>query len=104
MDDGCDEVVVLTRGGKRSSVRAVVCEDWDPANIDGDWVDALKGADAVVNLCGELIVQRWSEAVKKRLVDSRLTSTNALVEAMGKLSEVHFFSSVCFFAQSASCP
>lgn len=48
------------------------------------WTEApdLSGLDAVVNLAGEPIDQRWSPAVKERLWDSRVGVTRRLVGAM----------------------
>jgi uncharacterized protein len=43
---------------------------------------ALAGCDAVVNLAGENIAQRWTEAAKRRIRESRVRGTQALVAAM----------------------
>ena len=43
---------------------------------------ALDGFDAVVNLAGEPVAQRWTEAVKNEIRDSRLLGTRRLVEAL----------------------
>jgi uncharacterized protein len=42
----------------------------------------LEGCDAVVNLAGENIAQRWTEAAKRRIRESRIRGTQALVAAM----------------------
>jgi uncharacterized protein (TIGR01777 family) len=47
--------------------------------------DVLSGADAVVNLAGEPVAQRWSRAAKERIRSSRGRRTRALVEAIGAL-------------------
>ncbi len=48
---------------------------------------AFEGMDAVVNLVGEPIgVGRWTEDRKKRLRDSRVVGTRALVDALRGLS------------------
>lgn len=44
--------------------------------------DALQGCDAVVHLAGEPIAQRWSEAAKQRILESRVQGTRRVVEAM----------------------
>ncbi|HYK62747.1 MAG TPA: TIGR01777 family oxidoreductase [Bryobacteraceae bacterium] len=44
--------------------------------------DALAGFDAVVNLAGENIAQKWTPAAKRRIRESRITGTRALVAAM----------------------
>ena len=41
---------------------------------------ALEGVDAVVHLAGESVAQRWSEAAKARIMDSRVGSTKLLVD------------------------
>jgi uncharacterized protein (TIGR01777 family) len=42
----------------------------------------LEGVDGVVNLIGEPIDQRWNEAAKRRIRDSRERATKNLVDAM----------------------
>lgn len=50
---------------------------------DADLVAAMEKADAVINLAGENIFdQRWTASVKKRIHDSRVESTQQLVEAI----------------------
>jgi uncharacterized protein (TIGR01777 family) len=44
--------------------------------------DALAGVNAVVHLAGEPIAQRWTAAVRERIVRSRVAGTRALVAAM----------------------
>lgn len=76
------EVVVLSRRPERaglpSDIRVV---RWDGRSPEGwgDWVD---GAFAVIHLAGESIGQRWTEATKRRIRESRLLSGRAVVEAV----------------------
>ncbi len=42
----------------------------------------LEGADAVINLAGETVAQRWTPAAKQRIRDSRILTTRNLVEAI----------------------
>jgi len=44
--------------------------------------EAVAGADAVVNLLGEPVAQRWSESAKTRIRESRVHSTRMLVGAL----------------------
>lgn len=75
-----DEVIVLTRSPKAEigGVRQVA---WDAKTATG-WAHELDGAHAVVNLAGETIAQRWSAEAKRRIVDSRIESTQAICEGI----------------------
>jgi uncharacterized protein len=55
---------------------------WDPAHAQLD-ERALRGADAVVNLCGAGIAdRRWNGGYKQLLRDSRITPTDVLATAV----------------------
>ena len=58
--------------------------EWSPAagRIDKE---ALEGATAIVHLGGENVVQRWSDAAKRRIRDSRVDSTRLLAETIAAL-------------------
>jgi uncharacterized protein (TIGR01777 family) len=45
----------------------------------------FEGADAVVNLAGEPVAQRWSDAIKKRILDSRVNATRDLIATLKTL-------------------
>jgi hypothetical protein len=47
---------------------------------------AVPSCDALVHLAGEPIAQRWTEAAKKRIYDSRVEGTRNLVNALSKQS------------------
>lgn len=81
------EVVVLTRSAERrlpqlpESVRLV---EWDAATSEG-WGGEVEGTDVIVNLAGETIGPEaglWTSARKKRIVESRVNATKAVVEAI----------------------
>ena len=46
----------------------------------GEWLKALSDVDAVINLVGESIFNRWTEKTKQRIIDSRILTTRQLVE------------------------
>ncbi|HET7231159.1 MAG TPA: TIGR01777 family oxidoreductase [Longimicrobium sp.] len=58
---------------------------WDP---EGGRVDAaaLEGVDAVVNLAGENVGERWTDERKRRIRASRVEGTRALAEAVAGLA------------------
>lgn len=54
---------------------------WDYEN--SNWKKYLNKADAVINLAGENIAsKRWTKKVKRKIYDSRILSTRALVNAI----------------------
>ncbi len=55
---------------------------WDPARPLAP--ESVSGFDAVIHLSGESIVGRWTEAKKKRIVESRVGATRTLSEALVK--------------------
>ena len=57
---------------------------WDPAAGQLD-ASLLRGVDAIVNLSGENIGQRWTESRKREILDSRLQSTVLLARTAANL-------------------
>jgi uncharacterized protein (TIGR01777 family) len=83
-----DEVVLLTR---RPSVAqemfGATCKavSGDPMQL-GEWMKAVDDCDAVVNLAGEnIFARRWSDDFKKLLVESRIKTTQHVVQAMAAM-------------------
>ncbi len=89
LTDRGHEVVALSRDSGRAAeilgdgVRIAV---WpDPAH-SAPPAQALAGTDAVINLLGEPIAQRWTAEAKRRIRDSRVTATRTLVSAVRELA------------------
>lgn len=88
LTDRGDSVVVMSRragdGGPAlpSGARAVAYDPKDAESI----APHLEGVDAVVHLAGEAVAQRWNDEVKRRIVESRVDTTRALVAAIEKVS------------------
>ena len=80
-----DDVAVLTRNpSKVHAGRAVV---WNPPS-QGSWSDEVANAEIVINLAGENVGGgRWTAERKKRIMDSRVGATSALVEAMSRRAD-----------------
>ncbi len=96
-----EQTVVLSRDPERAR-QALGRADADaglPAGAGGPqavaWIPesepapaaALAGCDAVVHLAGEPIAQRWSEAAKRAIRDSRVIGTRNLVAGLAALAE-----------------
>ncbi|MFM7881327.1 MAG: TIGR01777 family oxidoreductase, partial [Microcystis panniformis] len=52
------------------------------ATESGDWQKEISGCDAVVNLAGEPISERWTSEAKQAIVASRQIGTEKIVEAI----------------------
>ena len=80
-----DEAVILTRrpGEARSLFdRDVSLIEGDPMR-PGGWTDVVGDCDAVIHLAGENIFgRRWNKRFKQLLYDSRIVSTQHMVEAL----------------------
>ncbi len=84
-----DEVIVLTRNVARAAITlGSACRyyQWNE-NEELPPLEALEGADGIINLMGESISKRWDENQKKKIYNSRIFGTRKLVEAMEKLKK-----------------
>jgi len=75
-----DEVVVLSRGRRRSGDgwRTVA---WDARSV-GDWVEELEGADAVVHLTGRRVDTRATRRNIDDLISSRVEPVRVVGDAI----------------------
>jgi uncharacterized protein len=71
-----DEVTELSRS-----------TNWPAPSEEPAPADALSGRDAVVNLLGEQIAQRWSDKAKVEIRNSRILGTRNLVAGLRALPE-----------------
>ncbi len=80
-----DRVVLLTRRPAHAKARwGDKCDvvEGDPMKA-GQWMEAVKDCNAVINLAGESIfAQRWNEEFKRLLRDSRILTTENAVRAL----------------------
>ncbi len=77
------EVVVLTRAPRPAPWATV---SWDGRSL-GAWVDAVDGADVLVNLAGHTVNCRYHERNRERIMNSRLEPTRVLGEAIAECSK-----------------
>jgi uncharacterized protein len=82
-----EEVIVLTRRpevARQKLESACVLVEGDPMQR-GEWQRAVEPCDAVVHLAGENIFgRRWDAAFKELLRESRVKSTQHVVEALAR--------------------
>lgn len=78
-----DEVVGLTRDPDRAcEANPIVSWYAWQATTERPPAEALEGVDAVVNLIGEEINQRLTDAAKRRIRESRITASHNLIQAI----------------------
>jgi uncharacterized protein (TIGR01777 family) len=85
-----DQVVALSRDperGQRVLGDGAEVHPWPRPTEEAPPALALHGADAVVNLLGEPVAQRWTEDAKPKIRDSRVLATRSLVDALKGLSD-----------------
>ncbi len=87
MQDG-HAVTILTRSPKvpKGPAVSIYYLQGDPTQ-KGAWQDSIKNHDAIINLAGASIFSKWTDAYKKLIRDSRMTTTRNLVEGIPAHSE-----------------
>lgn len=82
------KIKVLTRSEQKaekifgSQVKVV---GGDPLKRE-KWTEELAGCDAVINLCGEVVLERkWTERRKRTILNSRVLPTRIIVETLEKM-------------------
>ncbi len=82
------QILVLTRNLERakrifpaSAFPNLEIVAYRPAE-SGDWQQSIVDCDAVVNLAGEPIAERWTPEHKKAILESRQLGTRTIVEAI----------------------
>ena len=81
--DGHAVTVLTRRAGPAKKILGLArVVEWNPT-VSGSWEQEFSGIDAVVNLAGEPIANgRWTESRKRSITQSRIDTTNAIVEAL----------------------
>jgi len=76
-----DSVVALSRDASRAKLDVEVVE-WRRPKEEPAPAAAFAGTDGVIHLLGEPIAQRWSDAAKREIHDSRVLGTRNLIAGM----------------------
>jgi uncharacterized protein (TIGR01777 family) len=85
IEHGHDVTVLSRRRDENAADSRVRMVYWDGITR-GNWEDALRGANAVINLAGAPIAdRRWTAKRKKALIESRVGPTRLLIEALSAL-------------------
>ncbi len=83
------ELVALSRdpeAAKRTVPDLQSAFGWNPLQAASE-AAAFSGPEAIVHLAGENVVGRWTRAKKRSILDSRVVSTNHLVEAVAAVQD-----------------
>lgn len=93
LNQGEHQILVFTRNPDKakkvfpsSAFPKVEIVQYSPKQ-SGDWQKAIDGCDAVINLAGEPISERWTPQHKQEILESRKIGTQKIVEAI-KQAEV----------------
>ncbi|MDZ4801045.1 MAG: TIGR01777 family oxidoreductase [Bryobacteraceae bacterium] len=76
---------IRTLGRRDTGIAGVRHFAWD-ATAGEPSPDSLEGVEAVVNLIGEPVAQRWNSEVKRRIRESRGKGTRNLVSGLARLA------------------
>lgn len=57
---------------------------WDPSRGSLD-SSSLEGVDVVIHLAGESVAQRWTDEVKSKIKESRISGTKLLADALSRM-------------------
>ena len=74
------DVVVLSRAPRSRPWREVA---WDGASVAG-WAKEIDGSDVVINLAGRSVNCRYSDANRREILESRVSSTRAVGAAIAR--------------------
>lgn len=88
-----NQIVILTRNIDKAKLEFspaifpnLEFVNYTPKQL-GNWQNNIDGCDAVINLAGAPIAERWSESYKQEILDSRQLGTKNIVQAITQCSQ-----------------
>ena len=87
------QIIILTRNidNARSSFSPSILPNLEFINYNprqlGDWHTKINGCNAVINLAGAPIAERWTDTYKQEILDSRQLGTKNIVSAIEQCEE-----------------
>ncbi|WP_028548260.1 TIGR01777 family oxidoreductase [Paenibacillus sp. UNC451MF] len=75
-------IILISR--QRQTSKHVLIRNVTWAELNND-VKVLEGVDAIVNLAGESINQRWTKSAKERILQSRLDTVNQIASVVSRM-------------------
>lgn len=86
--DRGDHVIGLSRNPEKAARAQPTAEwhGWEPT-MERPPAEVLEGVDAVINLAGEPINQRWNDGVKDRIARTRIKATKNLADTIATLED-----------------
>ncbi|MFA8440118.1 NAD-dependent epimerase/dehydratase family protein [Pueribacillus sp. YX66] len=79
------DVIVLTRNKNKQSDARITYIEW--LNNESIEYEKLNDVDAIINLAGESINNRWTTTMKEHILTSRLKATESIHQLIKKLSK-----------------
>ena len=74
----------VVRGLGRREIPGVPTSLWDSAKTAAP-LEGLDGAGGIIHLAGEPVAQRWTDAARRRIRDSRIAGTRNLLEGIARM-------------------
>lgn len=86
------QIIILTRNSRSAQSQFAPnlrpkLEFIDYTPQQGDWQTKINGCDAVINLAGAPIAERWTPNYKQEILDSRQLGTKNIVEAIANCQQ-----------------
>ena len=88
-----NKVVVFTRNSDKAKLAfptsissALEFVTYTP-KTPGNWQEKIDGCDAVINLAGAPIAERWNNSYKREILESRQLGTRMIVDAIAKATD-----------------